>query len=44
MYAIHSSQRRAVVVEQPDAAGVALGLLDQRFDEDAEEAGDVRLA
>ena len=33
-----------LVVEQPDAAGVALGLFDQRLDEDAEEAGDVGLA
>ena len=33
-----------VLVEQPDAAGVALALLDQRLDEDAEEAGDVGLA
>ncbi len=44
MYAIHRSQRSLVVVEQPDAAGVALALLDQRLDEDAEEAVDVRLA
>ncbi len=36
--------RRRRLVEQPDAAGVALALLDQRLDEDAEEAGDVRLA
>ena len=43
-YAIQRSQRDAVVVEQPDAAGVALALLDERLDEDAEEAGDVRLA
>ena len=33
-----------ILVEQPDAARVALALLDERLDEDAEEAGDVRLA
>ena len=46
-YAIHRSQvapARRLVVEQPDAAAVALALLDQGLDEDAEEAGDVGLA
>ncbi len=35
---------RGVVFEEPDAAGVTFALLDERFDEDAKESGDVRLA
>ena len=44
MLAIHRSQRRGRLVEQPHAAGVALAVVDQRLDEHAEEAGDVGLA
>ena len=45
--AIHKSQlghRPLVLFQQPDPAGVALALLDQRLDEHPEKTGDVWLA
>ena len=44
MYASHSAQRLALVVDQPDAAAVAFGLLDHVLGQAAEEAFEVGLA